>query len=61
MVKVFYMFIHIVMEKEMATHSKYSFLENPMDRGASQATVHGVARDGHNVTIKPPPPPHIVN
>ena len=23
---------------------QYSFLENPMDRGACQATVHGVAR-----------------
>ena len=61
MVKVFYMLIHIVMEKEMATHSKYSFMENSMDRGDSQATVLGVARDGHDLTIKPPPPPHIVN
>ena len=26
----------------------YSCLENPMDRGAWQATVHGVARVGHN-------------
>ena len=24
-------------------------LENPMDRGAWQATVHGVARVGHNL------------
>ena len=24
---------------------KYSFLENPMDRGAWQATVHGVATE----------------
>ena len=23
--------------------SQYSYLENPMDRGAGQATVHGVA------------------
>ena len=45
----------------MATHSKYSFMENSMDRGDSQATVLGVARDGHDLTIKPPPPPHIVN
>ena len=28
----------------MATHSSYSGLENPMDRGAWQATVHGVAQ-----------------
>ena len=24
---------------------QYSFLENPMDRGASQATVHGVIKE----------------
>ena len=31
---------------------QYSCLENPMDRGAWQATVHGVARVGHDlVTI----------
>ena len=27
---------------------QYCCLENPMDRGAWQATVHGVARVGHN-------------
>ena len=27
-----------------------------MDRGARQATVHGVARVRHNLTTKPPPP-----
>ena len=27
---------------------QYSYLENPMDRGAWWATVHGVARAGHN-------------
>ena len=31
------------MEKEMATHS-YILALNPMDRGAWQATVHGVAK-----------------
>ena len=35
---------------------KYSCLENPRDRGARQATVHGVARVGHDLAIKPPPP-----
>ena len=30
--------------KEMATHSSILALENPVDRGAWQATVHGVAR-----------------
>ena len=33
-----------------------SCLENPMDRGAWQATVHGVARVGHNLVTQPPPP-----
>ena len=28
----------------MATHSSISCLENPMDRGAWQVTVHGVAK-----------------
>jgi len=32
------------LEEEMATHSKYSCLGNPMDRGAWWATVHGVAK-----------------
>ena len=31
----------------------YSFLENPMDRGAWQATVHGVARVTHDLATKP--------
>ena len=34
---------------------QYSCLENPMDRGARQATVLGVARVRHNVATKPPP------
>ena len=33
------------LEKEMATHSSIlSCLGNPMDRGALQATVHGVTK-----------------
>ena len=32
---------------------QYSCLENPMDRGAWQATVHGVVRVRHNLVIKP--------
>ena len=35
--------------------SQYSCLENPMDRGAWQATVHGVARAGHDLATKPAP------
>ena len=32
---------------------EYSCLENPMDRGAWQAAVHGVARVRHNLVTKP--------
>ena len=35
---------------------QYSSLENPMDRGAWQATVHGVASIRHHLATKPPPP-----
>ena len=34
---------------------QYSCLENPMGRGGWQATVHGVARVGHDLATKPPP------
>ena len=33
----------------------YSCLENLMDRGGWQTTVHGVARVGHDLVIKAPP------
>ena len=33
------------LEKEMATHLQHSCLKNPMDRGAWQATVHGVEKN----------------
>ena len=35
-------------EEGIATHSLYSCLENPMDRGAWRATVHGSQGVGHN-------------
>ena len=38
---------------------QYSWLENPMDRGTWWATVHGVARVGHDLVTKPPPPPMV--
>ena len=41
------------LEKEMATHS--SILAWSMDRGAWQATVHGVTTVGHGLVTKPPP------
>ena len=33
------------LEKGMATHSSILAWRNPMDRGARQATVHGVRHD----------------
>ena len=37
---------------------QYSCLENPMDKGAWQATVHGVTRVGHDLATKPLSQPH---
>ena len=34
---------------------QYSCLENPMNRGAWHATVHGVATVGYDTVTKPPP------
>ena len=31
---------------------QYSCLENPMDRGAWRATIHGVARSRHGLAAK---------
>ena len=33
------------LEKEMVTHSSVLAWENPMDRGAWRATVHGVTKE----------------
>ena len=33
------------LEKEMATYSSISGLENPMDRGAWRATIHGITKE----------------
>jgi len=35
---------------------QYSCLENPMDCSLSGSSVHGVARVGHDLATKPPPP-----
>ena len=35
---------------------QYSCLENPLGRGACQATVHGIARVGNDLATKPLPP-----
>ena len=42
------------LEKGNGNLLQYSCLENPMDRGAWQATAHGVARVGHNLATKLP-------
>jgi len=34
---------------------QYSCLENSMDRGAWQATVHRITRVGYDLATKPPP------
>ena len=38
---------------------QYACLRNPMDSGAWQAPVHGVARVRHDLETKPPLPPLI--
>ena len=43
--------------EENGSPLQYSCLENPMDKGAWQAAVHRIARVGHNLGTKPPPPP----
>ena len=39
---------------------QYFCLENLMDRGAWQATVHGVSRVGHDLATQPPPPRFVI-
>ena len=39
------------LEKSMATHFSMLAWRIPTDRGASQATVHGVHRVGHNYVL----------
>ena len=39
---------------------QYPCLENPMDREAWRAMIHGAARVRHDLATKPPPPPLIL-
>ena len=48
--------LEVPLEKEMATHSsiiawRILWTENPMDRGAWHATVHGIARVRHDLVL----------
>ena len=47
--------IYVYLEEGNGNPLQYSCLENPMDRGAWQATVHGVARVGHDLVTKAKP------
>ena len=44
------------LEEGIATHSSILAWRIPMDRGAWQAIVHGVARIAHTLVTKPPAP-----
>ena len=43
------------LEKGMTTYSSILAWRIPTDKGAWQATVHGVSRVGHDLVTKPPP------
>ena len=49
-----FVFISITLGEGNGTPLQYSCLENPIDRGAWWATVHGVARVRHYLATKPP-------
>ena len=48
------------LEMEIAGDHQYSYLENPMDRGAWQNTVHWVTRVGHDLGTKPQQPHEVL-
>ena len=43
------------LEQEMASHSRILAWRIPLDRGAQQATAHGIVRVGYSLSIKLPP------
>ena len=47
---------HILSEGGNGNPPQYPSLQNPMDRGAWQSTVHGVARVWYDLVTKPPAP-----
>ena len=48
-------FMYIIFGGGCGNSLQYPSLENPMDRGAWQATVHGISRVGHDLASKPSP------
>ena len=44
-----------VLKERNGNPLQYSCLENPMDGGTWQGTVHGVERVGHDLATNPPP------
>ena len=49
------------LEKEMATHSSIHAWRIPWTEESGRLhTIHGVARVGHNLATKPPPPHNIL-
>ena len=44
----------ILLEKKMKVHSSIVCLEDSMNRGAWQATVHEVSKIGQSLVTKPP-------
>ena len=53
-ISIYCYFINTISGEGNGNPLQYSCLENPMDREAWQTTVHGVARDGHDLAIKLP-------
>ena len=52
-VNLFFQLFNIILEysclgEGIGNPLKYSCLKNPMERGAWKATVHGVAKNGHD-------------
>ena len=48
--------LHWLCGEGNANPLRYSCLKNPVDRGARQATAHGVTKVGQDLATKPPPP-----
>ena len=54
---IFFVKIGVVYENPL----QYSYLDNPMDRGARWATVQRLQRAGDSLVTKPPWPPKIMS